>query len=118
MRIDWLNILADQGTLMSVLQHHNSKASVLRHSALIMVQLSCLYMTTGKTIALAIWTFVGKLTTLLFNILSKFVIAFLPRNKRLLIPWLQSPSTVILEPRREYLSLLPLFPLLLIFAMR
>ena len=99
-RIDWFDLLVVQGTLKSLLQHHNLKSSFLQPSAFFMVQLSCLYMTTGKTIALAIWTFVGKLTTLLFNILSKFVIAFLPRNKRLLIPWLQSPSTVILEPKK------------------
>ena len=97
-RMDWLDLLAVQGTLKS-LQLHSSKASILRHSAVfIIVQLSHPYMTTGKTIALTTWTFVGKVMTLLFNMLSSFVIAFLPRSKCLLISWLQSPSTVILEP--------------------
>ena len=90
-RMDWLDLLAVQGTLKSLLQHHSSKASILRHAAFFMVQLSHPYMTTGKTIALSRWTFVGKVMSLLFNILSRLVIAFLPRRKRLLISWLQSP---------------------------
>ena len=89
-RIDWLDLLAVQGTLRSLLQHHSSKASILQCSAFFMVQLSHPYMTTGKTMALTRWTFVGKVMSLLFNTLSRFVIAFLPRNKRLLISWLQS----------------------------
>ena len=93
-----MDLLAVQGTLKSLLQHHSSKASILQHSAFFTVQLSHPYMTTGKTIALTIWTFVGKVTSLLFNMLSWFVLAFLPRSKRLLISWLQSPSAVILEP--------------------
>ena len=97
-RIDWLDLLAVQVTLKSLLQHHSSKASTLQHSASFMVQLSHPYMTTGKTIALTRWTFVGKVTPLLFNMLSRLVITFLPRSKRLLISWLQSPSAVILEP--------------------
>ena len=96
--MDWLHLLAVQGTLKSLLQHHSSKASILRHSAFYIVQLSHPYMTTGKTIALARQTFVGKVISLLFNMLSRLVIAFLPRSKRLLISWLQSPSAVILEP--------------------
>ena len=98
-RIDWLNLLAVQGTLNSLLQHHSSKASILGCSAFFMVQLSHPYMTTGKTIALTRQTFVGKIMSLLFNTLSRFVIAFLPRSKRLLISWLQSLSAVILEPK-------------------
>ena len=90
----------NQGTLKSLLQHHSSKASILRCSAFFMVQLSHPYMTTGKAIALTRWTFVGKGMSLLFNILSRFVIAFLPRSKRLLISWLQSPSALILEPKK------------------
>ena len=97
-RMDWLNLLAVQGTLKSLLQHHSSKASVLWPSAFFTVQLSHPYMTTGKTIALIRWTFVGKVMSLLFNMLSRLVITFLPRSKRLLISWLQSPCTVILEP--------------------
>ena len=97
-RIDWLDLLAVQGTLKSLLQHHNSKASVLQHSAFFIVQLSQLYMTAEKTIALTRWTFVGKVIFLLFNMLSSLVIAFLPRSKSLLISWPQSPSAVILEP--------------------
>jgi len=96
-RMDWLDLLAVQGTLKSLLQHHSSKASVLRHSAFFMVQVSHPYMTIGKAIALIIQTFVSKLMSLLFNTLSRLVIAFLPRNKCLLISWLQSPSAVILE---------------------
>ena len=99
-RMDWLDLLAVQGTLKSLLQHHSSKASILRHSAFFTVQLSHLYLTTGKTIALTRWTFVGKVVSLLFNMLSRLVITFLPKSKRLLISWLQSPSVVILEPRK------------------
>ena len=97
-RIDWFDLLAVQGTLKSLLQHHSSKASILWHSAFFMVQLSQPYMTTGKTITLTRWTFGGKVMSLLFNMLSRLVIAFLPRSKHLLISWLQSPSAVILEP--------------------
>ena len=97
-RIDWLNLLVAQGTLKSLLQHCNSKASILCCSAFLIVQLSHPYMTTGKTIALTRWTFVDKVMSLFLNILSKLVITFLPRSKRLLISWLQSPSAVILEP--------------------
>src|SRR5574337_171371 len=97
-RMDLLNLLAVQGTLKSLLQHHSSGASILRHSAFFTVQFLHPYMTTGKTIALTRWTFVGKVMSPLFNMLSRLVITFLPRSKRLLISWLQSPSTVILEP--------------------
>ena len=97
-RMDWLDLLAVQGTLKSLLQHHSSKASILQPSAFFIVQLSHPYMTTGKTISLTRWTFVGKVMSLLFNMLPRFVIAFLPRNKRLLISWLQSPPAVTLEP--------------------
>ena len=97
-RMDWLDLLAVQGTLKSLLQHHISKALILQCSAFFIVQLSHPYMTTGKTIALTRQTFVGNVMSLLFNMLSRFVIAFLPRSKRLLISWLQSPSAVILEP--------------------
>ena len=97
-RIDWFDLLAVQGTLKSLLQNHSSKASVLWRSAFLMIQLSHPYMTPGKTIALTRQTFVGKVMSLLFNMLSRFVIAFLPRRLRLLISWLQSPSAVILEP--------------------
>ena len=96
-RVDWLDLLAVQGTLKS-LQHHRLKASILQRSAFFTVQLSHPYMTTGKTIALSRQTFVGKVMSLLFNLLSRLVITFLPRSKRLLISWLQSPSAVILEP--------------------
>ena len=99
-RMDWLYLLAVQGTLKSLLQHHSSKASILRHSAFFIVQISNPYMTTGKTIALTRRTFVGKVMSLLFNMLSSLVITFFPRSKRLLISWLQSSSTVILEPRK------------------
>ena len=99
-RMDWLDLLAVQGTLKSLLQHHSSKASILCCSAFFTVQLSHPYMTTGKTIALTRWTFVGKVMSLLFNMLSRLVINFLPRSKCLLISWLQSPSVVILEPRK------------------
>ena len=97
-RIDWLDLLAVQGTLKSLLQHHSSKASILQHSAFFIVQLSHAYMTTGKTMALTRQTFVGKVMSLLFNMLSRLVVAFLPRSKCLSISWLQSPSAVILEP--------------------
>ena len=97
-RMNWLDLLAVQGTLKSLLQHHTSKASILRRSAFFIVQLSHPYMTTGKTTALTSWSFVGKVMSLLFNMLSRLVIIFLPRSKRLLISWLQSPSAVILEP--------------------
>ena len=99
-RMDWLDLLAVQGTLKSLLQHYNSKASVLRCSAFFIVQLSHPYMTTGKTIILTRWTFVGKVMSLLFNMQSRLVITFLPRSKCLLISWLQSPSAVILEPKK------------------
>ena len=98
-RMDWLDLLAVQGTLKSLLQHHSSKASIPWCSAFFMVQLSHPYMTTGKTIELTRRTFAGKAMSLLFNILSRFVITFLPRSKHLLISWLQSPSAVILEPK-------------------
>ena len=97
-RMDWLDLLAVQGTLKSLLQHHSSNTSILWRSAFFTVQLSNPYMTTGKTIALTRWIFVGNVTSLLFNLLSRLVITFLPRSKRLLISWLQSPSAVILEP--------------------
>ena len=99
-RMDWLGLLAVQGTLKSLLQHHSSKASILQRSAFFTVQLSHPYMTTGKTIALTRQTFVGKVMSLLLNILSRLVITFLPRGKRLLISWFQSPSAVILEPKK------------------
>ena len=98
--MDWLDLLAVQGTLRSLLQHRSSKASILQRSAFFIVQLSHSYVTTGKTTALTIWTFLGKVMSLLFNMLSRFVIAFLPRSEHLLISWLQSPSAVILEPRK------------------
>ena len=115
-RMDWLDLLAVQGTLKSLLQHHSSKSSILWCSAFFIVQLSHPYTTTGKTTALTRWTFVGKVMSLLFNMLSRLAIAFLPRSKRLLILWLQSPSAVILEPKKISLSLFPLFPHL--FAMK
>ena len=99
-RMDWLGLLAVQGTLKSLLQHHSSKASILWRSAFFIVQFSHPYMTTGKTIALTRWSFVDQVMSLLFNMLSRFIITFLPRSKRLLISWLQSPSAVILEPRK------------------
>ena len=99
-RIDWLDLLAVQGTLNSLPQHHSSKAPILQCSAFFVVQLSRLYMTTRKTIALTRRTFVSKVMSLLFNMLSRLIIAFLPRRKRLLISWLQSPSSVILEPKK------------------
>ena len=97
LRMDWLDLPAVQGTLKSILQHHSSEVSIFQHSASFMVHLSHPYMTTGKTIAVTIWTFVGKVMALLFNTLSRLVIAFLPRSKRLSISWLQSPSAVILK---------------------
>ena len=99
-RIDWFNILAVQGTLKCLLQHHNSKASILWCSAFFVVQLSHPYTTTGKAIALTRWTFVGKVMSLLFNILSRLVITFLTRNNHLLVSWLQSSSALILEPKK------------------
>ena len=99
-RMDWLDLLAVQGTLKSLLQYHSSKASILQCSAFLIVQLSHPYMITGKTVALTRWTFVDKVMSLLFNMLSRLVITFLPRSKHLLISWLQSPSAVILEPRK------------------
>ena len=99
-RMDWLNLLVVQGTLKSLFQHHGSKTLIYWCSAFFMVQLSYPYMTTGKTIALTRWTFVGKVMSLLFNMLSRLVITFFPRSKRLLISWLQSPSAVIWSPRK------------------
>ena len=99
-RINWLDLLTVQGILRSLLQHHSSKTSVRQHSAFFIVQLSYLYMTTGKTRGLTRWTFVGKVMSLLFNMLSRFFITLLPRNKHLLVSWLQSPSAVILEPKK------------------
>ena len=96
--MDWFDLLAVQGILKSLLQHYNSKASILQCSAFFMVQLSHPYRTTGKTIALTRWTFIGKVMSLLFNMTSRLVVAFLPRSRYLLISWLQSPSAVILEP--------------------
>ena len=103
-RMDCLDLFAVQGTLQSLLQHHISKSSVLQHSAFFTVQLSHLYMTTGKIIALTMQNFVGKVMSLLFNILCRLVITFLPRSKHLLISWLHSPSTVIFEPKKISLS--------------
>ena len=114
-RMDWLDLFAVQQTLKSLLQHHSSKASILQCSAFFTVQLSHPYMTTGKTIALTRWTFVGKVMSLLFTKLSRLVITFLPRSKHLLISWLQSPSAVILE-HKKIKSLFSLFPRL--FAMK
>ena len=114
-RMDWLDLLAVQGTLKSLFQHHSSKASILQLSAFFMVQLSHPYMTTGKTIALTRWTFVSKIMSLLFNMLSTLVIAFLPRSKSLLNSWMQSTSAVILE-HKEIKALTALFPHL--FAMK
>ena len=108
-RIDQLDLLAVQGTLKSLLQHHSSKAPILWCSACFIVQLSHPYMTTGKTMALTRWTFVSKVMSLLSNMVSRLVIAFLPRSRCLLISWLQSPSAVIFEPKKQSLSLFPLF---------
>ena len=99
-RMDWLDLLAVQGTLKSLLQHHSSKASILQHSAFFTVEISHPYTTTGKTIALTRWTLVNKVMPLLLNMLSRLVITFLPRSKRVLISWLQSPTAVILEPKK------------------
>ena len=99
-RMDWLDLLAVQETLKSLLQHHSSKASILHHSAFFIVQLSHSYMTTEKNIALTRWTFVGKVMSLLFNMLSRLVIAFLPRSRRFLISWLQSPSAVMVQKNK------------------
>ena len=115
-RIDWLDLLAIQGTLKSLLQHHSSKASILRCSAFFTVQLSHPYMTTGKTIAMTRWTFGGKVMSLLFNTMSRLVIAFLQRSKPLLISWLQSPSAVEPKKIKSVTSLFPLF--LHLFAMK
>ena len=112
-RIDWLDLLAVQGIIKSLLQHHSSKASILQHSAFFTVQLLHPYMTTGKTIALTRRTFVGKVMTLLFNMLSRLVITFLPRSKRLLISWLQSPAAVILEPKKIVSHCFHCFPICL-----
>ena len=108
-RMDWLDLLAVQGTLKSLLQHHSSKASILWRSAFFAVQLSHPYMTTGKTIALTRWTFFGKVMSLLFNMLSRLVITFLPRSKHLLISWLQSPSAMILEPPKNCFHCFPVY---------
>ena len=110
-RMDWLDLLAIQGTLKSLLQHHSSKASVLRCSTFFMVQLSHPYMTTGKTIALTRWTFIDKVMSLLLNIQSRFVITFHPRSKCLLISWLHSPSAVILEPKKIVCHCFHCFPI-------
>ena len=111
-RMDWLDLLAVQGTLRSLLQHHSSKASIFQCSAFFIVQLSHPYMTTGKTIALTRRIFVGKVMSLLFNMLSRLVITFLPRSRHLLISWLQSPSAVILEPpKNEVLHCLHCLPI-------
>ena len=110
-RMDWFDLLAVQGTLKSLLQHHSSKASILWHSAFFILQLSHPYMTTGKTIALTRWTFVGKVMSLFFNMPSRLVITILPRSKRLLISWLQSPSAVILEPKKIKSDTVSSFPI-------
>ena len=115
-QMDWLDLFPVQGTLKSLLQHHSSKASILRCSAFFTVQLSHPYLTTGRTIALTGWTFVGKVMSLLFNMLYRLVITLLAKSKRLLISWLQSPSAMILEPQKYSQPLFPLFPHL--FAMK
>ena len=115
-RIDWLDLLAVQGTLKSPFQYYSSKASVLRRSAFFMIQLSHPYMTTGKAIALTRWTFVSKITSLLFNMLSRLVIAFLPRSKSLLNSWLQSLSAVILEPKKIKAHYFHCFPIYLLYS--
>ena len=112
-RMDWLDLLAVQGTLKSLRQHHSPKASILPRSTFFIVQLSHPYMSTGKTIALLSWTFVGKVMSLLFNMLSRLVITFLPRSKHLLISWLQSPSTVILKPKKIKSATFSSFPIYL-----
>ena len=111
--MNWLDLLAVQGTLKSLLQHHSSKASILPHSVFFMVQLSHPLVTPGKTIAFTRWTFVSKVMSLLFNMLSRFVISFLPRSMRLLISWLQSPSAVILEPKKIVFHCFHCFPIYL-----
>ena len=113
-RMDWLDLLAVQGTLKSLLQHHSSKASILQPSAFFIVQISYPFITTGKTIALTRWTFVDKVMSLLFNMLSRLVIAFLPRIKHLLISWLQLPSAVILEPLKIVCHRFHCFPMYLL----
>ena len=113
-RMDWLDLLAVQRTLRSLLQHHSSKAPILWRSAFFIVQLSHLYMTTGKTIALTRQTFVGKVTSLLFNKLSRLILTFLPRSRRLLISWLQSPSAVILKPKKVKFLCFYCFPIYLL----
>ena len=113
LRMHWLDLLAVQGTLKSLRQHHSSKASILQHSAFFTVQLSHPYMTTGKNIALTRWTFVGKVVSLLFNMLSRLVITFLPRSKHLLISWLQSPTAVILELKKIKSDSFHCFPICL-----
>ena len=115
-RMDWLDLLVVQGTLKSLLQHHSSKASILWHSAFFIVQLSYLYMTTGKTIALTRQTFVGKVMSLVLNMLSRLVITFLPRSKHLLISWLKSPSAVILEPPKIVCHCFHCFPIYLLWS--
>ena len=116
-RIDWFDLLAVQGTPKSLLQHHSSKASILRHSAFFVVQLSHPYMTTGKTTALTRWTFVGKVMSLLFNMLSRLIIAFFPRSKQLLILWMQSPSAVILKsPQNKACHCFHYFPIYLLWS--
>ena len=115
-RIDWFDLLIVQGTLKSLLQHHSSKTPIFQYSAFFTVQLSHSYTTTGETITLTIWTFVGKVMPLLFNMLSRFVLAFLPRIMSLSISWVQLPSAVILEPKKTSLLLFPFFSHL--FAMK
>ena len=115
-RIDWFDLLVVQGTLKSLLQHHSSKASILQCSTFFMVQLTNPYMTTGKTIAMTRWTFIGKVISLLFNILSRFVITFLLSSQRLLISWLQSPSAVILEPKKIVCHCFHCFPIYLLWS--
>ena len=112
-RMDWLYLLAVQGTLKSLLKDHGSKASILQHSAFFIVQLSHPYMTTVKPITLNRWTFIGKVMSLLFNMLSRLVMAFLPGSKRLLISWLKSPSAVILEPKKIKFDYFHCFPIYL-----
>ena len=112
-RIDWLDLLAFEGILKSVLQHHSSKASILQPSAFFIVQLLHPYMTTGKTIALTRWAFVGKVMSLLLNMLSRLLITLLPRSKHLLISWLQSPSEVIWSPKNKVSHCFPCFPIYL-----
>ena len=112
-RVNWLDLLAVQGTLKSLLQHHSSKASIFWCSTFFIVQLSHPYMTTGETIALTRWTFVGKVMSQLFNMLSRLVMAFLPRSKHLSVSWLQSPSAVVLESPKKVSPYFPCFPIYL-----